>query len=241
MNPKEREYPLDTNWIQNPAMILITLGGLIAFGALGTLILVRRRPKRARRLKREPETSTQTLVLDSTKNAPALALLKDMSGITGQVSHDIAGKRTEIGRVAGSDTTHVKTLIIDDVTISRQHAFIEYRDGGYWIRDRGSANGTFVNNKKITGEKLLKHGDRVRFHKFEFEFVVPPIGDVPETVFMPSLFINKINEKNEQQPLSAGASTPHSAADAAIANQKQGSLRTDDTGTTSSAPKEEKK
>jgi pSer/pThr/pTyr-binding forkhead associated (FHA) protein len=36
-----------------------------------------------------------------------------------------------------------------DATVSRQHCLIELDDGGVWVQDLGSLNGTLVNGEKI--------------------------------------------------------------------------------------------
>lgn len=50
---------------------------------------------------------------------------------------------------------------LDDPLVSRKHAEI-YRDqNGYWLRDLGSRNGTFLNGEPITAPTRLKPGDAV--------------------------------------------------------------------------------
>ena len=68
--------------------------------------------------------------------------------------------------------------------MSSQHASIEYRDGSYFLRDLRSANGTFVNGKRMSDpdtirEALLKPGDRVRFDAYEFIFNLDAVSAVP--------------------------------------------------------------
>jgi pSer/pThr/pTyr-binding forkhead associated (FHA) protein len=50
--------------------------------------------------------------------------------------------------------------------------------------DEGSVNGTFVNGKRINGEHPLKHGDRIRVHRHEFEFVIPDLFDTDATMIV---------------------------------------------------------
>lgn len=49
-------------------------------------------------------------------------------------------------RIGRSTNNHV---VIDDATVSAQHAVIEKTDSGYQIRDLDSTNGVLVNNKKL--------------------------------------------------------------------------------------------
>jgi hypothetical protein len=52
-------------------------------------------------------------------------------------------------------------IVLDDVGISRRHAEIRPRDGGWTIEDLGSTNGVVVNGEDIRGAQPLHPGDRV--------------------------------------------------------------------------------
>ncbi len=52
-------------------------------------------------------------------------------------------------------------VAIDEDNISRQHVSIERRDGQYFIRDLGSANGTYLNDRR-TDIAQINDGDRLR-------------------------------------------------------------------------------
>ncbi len=111
------------------------------------------------------------------------AYLNDIHGITtNQASFALGNKPTMLGRVAGKDTEYLNYFVIPETTIGRRHALIEYKDFSYWIADQGSINGTFVNNRAVTSEVRLKHGDIIRLHKVEFEFVIPEMADSGMTV-----------------------------------------------------------
>lgn len=59
-----------------------------------------------------------------------------------------------IGRDPGVD------FPIEEYVISRRHAKLEKRDDGFYVKDIGSKNGTYVNNK-LVGEARLQDGDRM--------------------------------------------------------------------------------
>ena len=48
-----------------------------------------------------------------------------------------------------------------DNGLSRQHLSIENKNGGWWLRDLGSKNGTMLNGRKIEAAVRLKPGDRI--------------------------------------------------------------------------------
>jgi phosphoserine phosphatase RsbU/P len=57
-------------------------------------------------------------------------------------------------------------VVIDYPAVSREHAHILKLQGKFYIEDRESRNGTFVNNTQITGRTLLKNNDRIKICDF---------------------------------------------------------------------------
>jgi signal transduction histidine kinase len=55
-----------------------------------------------------------------------------------------------------------ESLPLTDLTISRRHAELTPDDGRWYINDLESANGTFVNGKRVKGQLLLQPGDQIR-------------------------------------------------------------------------------
>ena len=58
--------------------------------------------------------------------------------------------------------------------VSRQHARIIADAGGYFIEDLGSANGSFLNDRRLPGgvPTRLRNGDRVRIGKVQLNFIL---------------------------------------------------------------------
>ena len=56
------------------------------------------------------------------------------------------------------------TIRLDDLSVSRRHARIAYRQGGYWLSDLGSMGGTWVgrNATERAAPDRLRRGDRHR-------------------------------------------------------------------------------
>ncbi|WP_043316511.1 FHA domain-containing protein [Microbulbifer sp. HZ11] len=63
--------------------------------------------------------------------------------------------------------------------LSRRHARLEVREGLLFVVDLGSANGTFLNNQRIT-ESRVRRGDELRFDSLSFS-VVGPADDLDKT------------------------------------------------------------
>lgn len=50
----------------------------------------------------------------------------------------------------------------DDRFVSRRHAQIVPVDGAFWFFDLASANGSFLNNRRVTAACLLRAGDLIQ-------------------------------------------------------------------------------
>jgi pSer/pThr/pTyr-binding forkhead associated (FHA) protein len=57
--------------------------------------------------------------------------------------------------------------------LSRRHAQFHESDGVLWITDLDSANGTFVNGKRLTAVERLNDGDKISFEKLKFVIKAP--------------------------------------------------------------------
>ena len=75
-----------------------------------------------------------------------------------------SGERTRIGRSPDCE------IFLDDVTVSRNHAVLVERDGGFYVEDLGSLNGTFVNRHRIDNVRL-ENGDELQVGKYRLTFV----------------------------------------------------------------------
>lgn len=56
-------------------------------------------------------------------------------------------------------------ILLDDSTVSRQHAVFCRENGAYTVIDAGSLNGTYVNRQRVD-KATLKNGDEIMIGKF---------------------------------------------------------------------------
>lgn len=63
-------------------------------------------------------------------------------------------------------------ILVDDPEVSRVHAQLSWRDGGWWLEDLGSSNGTFVGefaqSLRISGAVRLSAGQIFRVGRARF-------------------------------------------------------------------------
>jgi len=76
----------------------------------------------------------------------------------------LAGDAVTIGRDAGND------MVVNRREVSRMHARIERRGSGWVLLDRGSANGTALNGRRLAASALLHEGDHIAVGAMLFEF-----------------------------------------------------------------------
>ncbi len=92
-------------------------------------------------------------------------MLRGVSGATFGKVFPLTGV-TVIGRNPECD------ISIPTDEVSRRHAELRPSQDGVMVEDLGSANGTFVNDRRVTRE-LLKHGDELRFDQLRFQLISP--------------------------------------------------------------------
>ena len=91
--------------------------------------------------------------------------------------------------------------------LSRRHAQLQVIDGMLFVKDLDSANGTFLNGKRVA-EARVKRGDELRFDALSFG-VMGPADDMAKTTVRKAVPLEPTN--------SPAASTAPSAATAPTA------------------------
>jgi ABC-type multidrug transport system ATPase subunit len=86
---------------------------------------------------------------------PAIGVEVELAPVGPAVAgHRVGGERIAIGRLPDND------VVLDDLLVSRRHAELHRCAGGWRVVDLASANGTYVNGRRVT-EKPLCEGDVV--------------------------------------------------------------------------------
>ena len=62
------------------------------------------------------------------------------------------------------------TMFFDDITVSRRHAEVDFDGTSVVVRDVGSLNGTYLNQKPLDDRGELAEGDVLQIGKFKLLF-----------------------------------------------------------------------
>jgi serine phosphatase RsbU (regulator of sigma subunit) len=76
----------------------------------------------------------------------------------------LAGDRVVVGR------SHDCDLVLPDVVLSRRHAELVRTPLGWAVRDLRSLNGTYVNGRRLEGQRALRDGDVVGVAEWRLEY-----------------------------------------------------------------------
>jgi FHA domain/zinc-ribbon domain len=108
------------------------------------------------------EGENGTIAEEIAAEGPAL-VVRSGGGRAGE--HFLLEKeQTTVGRSPDCD------VFLDDVTVSRRHALVVRRDGQFFIEDKGSLNGTFLNRRRIESGPL-EDGDELQIGKYKLTFL----------------------------------------------------------------------
>jgi predicted component of type VI protein secretion system len=93
------------------------------------------------------------------------------------------GSEHELTETVAIGRDAVNDLVLDSAAISREHAAVVRRDGRWYLEDRGSFNGTYLNGTRLVpGTPLpLRHADRIGIGEETLIFSWPAQRHDPDT------------------------------------------------------------
>ena len=124
-------------------LLVLRLALIIAlYGFLGWAFLT---------LWRDLKMQTKVLAL---RQPPPLWLWVETEGDTRPLQ--FGGQAIAIGRDPLCD------MILDNSSVSAQHARLTYRQGQWWLEDMRSTNGTYLNQEAVVEPVVITSGDELR-------------------------------------------------------------------------------
>jgi pSer/pThr/pTyr-binding forkhead associated (FHA) protein len=116
----------------------------------------------------ESRPKEQSSLLELARSEACLVIT---SGPRREAEFALRGEETTIGRDDAADVT------IDEPAASRRHAVIVRGHDGFYLRDLGSTNGTYLYGLLYDADKRLMEGDRFRIGRTEFLFHDQPAAE----------------------------------------------------------------
>lgn len=88
-----------------------------------------------------------------------------------------AGTWFSIGAVASFGRELDNDVVLQDPTISARHAIVLGRDGGWWIEDLGSTNGSWVGGRRVAPgtPAVVRSGDVIQLGGVRLRFAAPDV------------------------------------------------------------------
>ena len=107
----------------------------------------------------ELEARPETEVAPAVRPTPTRDQVVEAPGRAGEILVLTLGTPAATFTVEKSSATlgrgQENTIRLDDLSVSRRHARIAYRQGGYWLSDLGSMGGTWVNGTRLNAPRRI--------------------------------------------------------------------------------------
>jgi pSer/pThr/pTyr-binding forkhead associated (FHA) protein len=92
--------------------------------------------------------------------------------------------------------------------VSERHCALVVKDGRAFLRDFGSAGGSFVNDRKVTGEHGLMHDDVLTVGPLRFRLVIDRASEAEERA---ARFLSPADDRRREVETGSRVGTPAAA------------------------------
>lgn len=150
-------------------IFVFSIVGVLRGDLYGTRVLTRGKPKPLPRRAREPVPTVTPVAKPVVTKATRASTRRTPTNLT-VTEGSLAGTTLslmESGVLLGRNPEC--TLVLDDDFASGRHARIFRRDGGWFVEDLGSTNGTYLGSSKLTTPMPVEVGSTLRIGKTIFE------------------------------------------------------------------------
>lgn len=108
-------------------------------------------------------TSQQPAMLAARERPGRLRIVKGSDGLQ-------AGSVITLSPFTTLGRSDANTIKVNDTYASAEHALIAWRGGQWWLEDRGSRNGTLLNEVPVEEALIVSHGDVIGIGQLRFKF-----------------------------------------------------------------------
>lgn len=136
------------------------------------------RPRAPPRPAERPKTNGCAVLEPPQRPPPALSAEKDGPGTAPLLVVIYAAPGPLLGRRFVLDHSPVlvgrgveNDIVLEDASVSRQHAHLEGRDATWWCVDSASTDGVYIDDRRATGRAPLAHGTRIGIGSTIFKFL----------------------------------------------------------------------
>jgi pSer/pThr/pTyr-binding forkhead associated (FHA) protein len=158
----DRTHPVSLNGKPVQGVMAVRGGDLIGIGSVQARLVIMEKAKAVAAANADPDADTGATRL---RMAVPRFVLRGVSGPAFGKTYPIPSEQT-IGRAQECD------ICVPSDEISRKHALVKPSPEGLSVEDLGSANGTFINGKRVQ-KGVLKPGDELRLDAIRFLLVAP--------------------------------------------------------------------
>ena len=109
--------------------------------------------------------------LMAARRIPGIKLTKQTDA--GEVSYEFSTPDILVGRDQTCD------LVLDEKTVSAEHARLSYHHGNWWVEDLYSRNGTLINLEMLTTPAVLASGDEIQLGQVMLKIEIS--GDIDQS------------------------------------------------------------
>lgn len=143
-------------------LLVLSAVGVLRRDIFGTRVLARG-SVHTRRPGRTPAANAPAPARPAPRDRTVPTRLQLTSGPLNGTTLRLGDAAILLGRAPSS------TLVLDDDYSSTRHARIYWSDGGWWVEDLNSTNGTFVNEQRLTAPVPLTTGSQIRIGRTVIE------------------------------------------------------------------------
>jgi hypothetical protein len=108
------------------------------------------------------------------RRIPEIRLVNHIGDET--ISHEFVVPELVVGREKSCD------LMLDEKTVSAEHARLSYHHGNWWVEDLHSRNGTFLNLEMLAAQAVLTSGDELQVGQVKLRIEISGNIGEPESI-----------------------------------------------------------